>query len=269
MEDKIFTKNEQESRWDMKAHGFNKNQNQSKQQLPQNVVSYLMHELSEVQSIMDVGGGAGRYALLFSDYVKEILMTDISGNMLNYAKENAESNGKRNIRFKKVDFETVSDAAFSEEKFDLVFASMCPVTRSNEGIDKMMKFSNGYCAIHQFILSKDSFIEQMVSLKKTFEVEIQEESPKGRKDPHNDRSSVLRIFQYLWENGYNPQIKYFSEDNEEVLSPNDLMIRYKENQFMENLSETLKDKLMETILFDKNQMTVTKNVKSALIYWHI
>ena len=86
----------QEKRWDQRAFQFNRNQLNEIQVIPESIVNYLGQNYADIKTVMDVGGGSGRYALLFGNQMAKVLMTDISSNMLAYAYENAESEGLKN-----------------------------------------------------------------------------------------------------------------------------------------------------------------------------
>lgn len=229
--------NNQEKKWDQRAQSYNEGQRKSNQKLPHKVVAYLLKRFPEIKSVLDVGGGSGRYALIFSEDVDDVLVTDISTNMLKYAEENAIVERKKNIRFKKIDFEKIGQDVLNE-KFDLVFSSMCPATRTINGAENMMSFSNGYCAIHQFIKSEDDF-----------------SGVAQKKDPHNDPETVLNLFTHLFNMGLDPEIQYFSETISEIMTPEDLLNKYGDR--------------VAAIDFPKSSIEVVKKVKSALIIWRI
>lgn len=201
----------QEKRWDQRAFQFNRNQLSEVQVIPESIVNYLGQNYADIKTVMDVGGGSGRYALLFGNQAKNVLMTDISSNMLAYARENAALKGLNNIEFLKLDWGDCTQGVNVKKKYDLVFSSMCPATQSVEGINRMMQFSPKYCAINQYILSTDSlkaFIRKDMEayyLKKGKKLEHQ-------RDPHNNREFVQRLFDDLWSRGYSPEIKLFSEE---------------------------------------------------------
>ena len=49
------------------------------------------------QRVLDIGGGAGRYAIPFSKYAQDVTVTDISPRALAYARRYAEKKGCQNI----------------------------------------------------------------------------------------------------------------------------------------------------------------------------
>src|SRR5690606_4974225 len=94
--------------------------------------------LEKNSSVLDIGCGPGKYALAFAKEVKRVTGTDISPKMIEYAKENAESRGLRNIELVQASWPEVKSEEFGWKKnFDLVFAAFCPGIDSPEALKKM------------------------------------------------------------------------------------------------------------------------------------
>ncbi|MDO4793464.1 MAG: class I SAM-dependent methyltransferase, partial [Filifactor alocis] len=144
---------ESEKMWDQRAVRFYEAQKNDRSTFTQEVVNVLRKRgILEKAEILDIGGGSGRYALPLAKEGRHVVLTDISGNMLKLARENAEQNGVENISFEKLVWETASLSDLKwEKKFDLAFASMCPAIRTPEGLYKMAEASKGYCVINQYI----------------------------------------------------------------------------------------------------------------------
>lgn len=260
-------KNSQEARWDLRACEFNKHQIKSKQKLPKDIVDYLICQYPSIESVLDVGGGAGRYALLFAEKVKNILMTDISNNMIRYARENAKNKGIKNIEFVKIDWESDIKTEIEAQGFDLVFASMCPATRTIEGIEKMMNYSKQYCAVNQFMMLKDSmadFIRES-TFKDSKDIEAK---TKITRDPHNDRDTVEKLFTHLWRGGYSPEIKIFEEQSTVSMTVDEAKKYYLNNPRIHIQNKELADSLIEEYSI-QGICEVEHRSKSAIIIWDI
>lgn len=85
-----------------------------------------------------------------------------------------------------------------ENKFDFVFASMCPAVRNVKGFKNMSLASKGYCFLNQFITDKDSLSDYLFDALKI----------KKGYNPHNDKDSVQAYFNLLWLEGYEPELNY-------------------------------------------------------------
>ena len=260
-------KSDQEIRWDERAHRFNEIQLKEKSVIPKAITQYICKKYRDIDSVLDIGGGSGRYALIFGELVQHVLVTDISQNMINYAEDNAKLKNLSNLNFAKVEWNNEEDMKKIKGKYDLVFASMCPAIRSIEGINNMMGFSNKYCAINQFILSKDSLREYVDNLLKEYYMKIGK-IVKKKKDPHNDREAVQNIFNELWSRGYSPEIQFFSDENDiemTVEEAKEKYINYKEISSDE--SDIWKYGIEK---FSENGVCkISKNNTTALITWKL
>ncbi len=246
-----------EKRWDERAHSFYLSQKKRDESLPSEISKYFMTAYTGIESILDVGGGAGRYAIPFASWAKRVHMTDISQNMLNYALENAEQAGLSNVTFSKLDWDEAEQMSL-EMKADLVFASMCPAVNSEAGIQKMMHFSDGYCAINRFIVFEDSLTE---AVRRGLGIE-----KNSIKDPHNDRKMVKYTFNLLWDKGYTPEIKLFSEDVLVELSLEEAKDIYVTSREIEEGQFTACEAIIEAYSED-GICKIRKRHETALIIW--
>lgn len=250
-----------EACWDGRAESFSASQNKGGYQVANEVTSIFMAKgIVNEASVLDVGGGSGRYAIPFAKKAVKVTMTDISSNMLKFAKENAEKENLHNLDYVKVDWAVADlDKLGWNKKFDLVFASMCPATRRKDGIDKMIAASKGYCNINQLIVTTDNLMEH---IKEVLGI-------KSAYDPHNDRDSVECIFNILWLQGYDPEIRYLKNDSSSEYTVDNAITR-----FAGRFSNTAKEKGMDIkkIIEDYSENgKITINSKShlAMITWQI
>lgn len=63
-------------------------------------------QLTSGHILIEIGVGTGEFATALSSYCKEVIATDISTSMLDYAREKAASRGRTNIRFVQAGFLT-------------------------------------------------------------------------------------------------------------------------------------------------------------------
>ncbi len=257
----------QEKRWDQRAFQFNRNQLNEIQVIPESIVNYLGQNYADIKTVMDVGGGSGRYALLFGNQMAKVLMTDISSNMLAYAYENAESEGLKNIEFLKLDWGDPTQGVNVQEKYDLVFSSMCPATQSVEGVDKMMQFSKKYCAINQYILSTDSLKAFIRKDKADYYLKMGRKLEHQR-DPHNNREFVQRLFNDLWSRGYSPEIKLFSEDKRIEMTTAQARERY-----VDHIEMTSEEKHIQYNAIEKYSQNgvckIDKKTITSIVIWKL
>lgn len=247
--------------WDGRAEQYSESQNKGGYQVAEEVSQVLSAKgILDGLSVLDVGGGSGRYALPFAKKAKRVTMTDISTNMLKFAKENAEKENLHNLDYLKVDWAAADlDALGWNNKFDLVFTSMCPATRRKDGIDKMIAASKGYCHINQLIVSTDNLSEHIKDI-----LEVEKDY-----DPHNDRVSVECMFNILWLQGYDPEIRYIKNSKTIEYTVEEAI-----THFSGRLSRTAKEKGMDInkIIRDyaiNGMITVNSKSHLALITWEV
>lgn len=207
-----------EAAWDLRARSYGREQERRGGGHTQEVVEHLLHKgLLQNADVLDVGGGTGRYAVPFAACAREVTVTDISGNMLECAKENAEKAGRSNLRYQKLDWETADLQHLGwNRRFDLTFASMCLAVRSREGLLRMSAASRGWCQINQLIVMTDSIAQRLTASLSL---------PTGY-DPHNDRNAVESAFHILWAEGFEPEVTYLRESGRQTLSVEEAAQRY-------------------------------------------
>ncbi|NCC69228.1 MAG: class I SAM-dependent methyltransferase [Clostridia bacterium] len=207
-----------EASWDLRAKSFGEAHKKSGMDHSDKVTQLLLEKgVLANRNVLDIGGGTGRYAVPFAEKAREVTIADISTEMLKIAKNNAESAGRRNLQYVKLNWSDANLTALGWEKhFDLAFASMCPGVRSKEDLEKMCAASRGWCQINQFIEWKDNISEM---LRQDLKVE-------SFPDPHNDRDAVQAIFNLLWTKGYEPEISYQKEFGRQVLSVDEAMTHF-------------------------------------------
>lgn len=250
-----------EKMWDERAGHFNSSQDTSHSGFSKRVVELLdSKNLLNDANVLDIGGGGGRYAIPFAKRAKRVTMTDISGNMISFAREKAEKEGLTNLDFIKMNWENADlNTRNMSKRYDLVFASMCPAIKSKEGLENMIRASNDHCFVAQMILDTDTFtdfIAERAQLEKGYH-------------PHNDRDSVIAIFNLLWLDGYSPEINYLDDSVEFTLSIDDLKQSYTDlleraqTQADFNLDSAIKEYCEEEMI------KITHNRTLAMISWNV
>lgn len=258
---KLENKVDVEAKWDTKAAQYNASQ--KRQGLKDShKVAEVMHQKKRLKydEVLDVGGGAGLYAIPFASYAKSVTITDISSNMLSYAQENASDAGLSNLEYVKLDWDGANPKELGwENRFDLVFASMCPAIRDGESIEKMMVASKNWCCVSRSITKKDSLserIENRLNYSEPF-------------DPHNNRKIIKDIFNYLWEKGYEPEVDYFEETIEKLYTVDEATERY--GKHFKKIAQEQNEDLREiiSVMAENNCLKVIKYKKLALVSWQV
>ncbi|MDD2213619.1 MAG: class I SAM-dependent methyltransferase [Oscillospiraceae bacterium] len=211
-------RSETEAMWDSRAAQFSLAQQADNTGFPDKVTRLLTEKgYIKDQTVLDIGGGTGRYALPFAQIAKSVTLTDLSTAMLQEAQKLAQKARLSNLRYQKLDWEQVQIEGSSWEKsHDLVFASMCPALRSEEGLIKMSQAARKAGVINQFIKTSDSLIDQLKAAGNILE----------HYDPHNDRDIIQTYFKLLWDAGYEVQLYYHHYQSTEVYTIANAAMRY-------------------------------------------
>lgn len=255
---------EAEATWDLRAKRFNTSQKNENSETPEILAKRLYEKgfLAD-KTVLDAGGGTGRYAVPFAKYAKTVTVADISTNMLSYAKKNAESVGLNNVIPVKLDWDTanISDLGW-DGHFDFVFSSMCPATRCKEGIAKMISASKYGCALNNVIESQDSLLNR---IKKEQKIKVGFGNHRG----YNGRENAQAAFNYLWNEGFNPEIIYLQEMKERNLSVDDAVSHYRQSfEMLEQENKLDWNEIIESYA-ENGVISITNKRNLAIITWNI
>jgi ubiquinone/menaquinone biosynthesis C-methylase UbiE len=76
-------------------------------------------DITKIKNVLEVGCGGGRWSFYLSDKVNFVKGIDISSEMINLSKKNAEEQNIKNVDFEEIDFLDLSE----DVKYDLVYFS--------------------------------------------------------------------------------------------------------------------------------------------------
>ncbi len=145
--------------------------------------------------VLDVGCGTGTYAIRMAPLVHEVVALDSSEAMLNVLRSKIEESGFRNIRPVAQDWRTYTPSA----PFDLVFASMTPIFRHLDLVDKLLATSKRYVVLVSWARIKENPV-----LHRLFMEFLGEDPQKGP-----GRPDIFLLFNYLYTQGYAPDLRFF------------------------------------------------------------
>lgn len=140
--------------WNHRADSFAQNTIKSKDISRVNqVFDFLRHyeALHTGYSVLDIGSGPGSFAIPFAGLGNRVVALDPSRRMLDLFQELIPAELKSSIELNEGMWEEIDPAPLGwTEKFDLVFASMCPGINDLSLIEKMMSCSRQWCYISAF-----------------------------------------------------------------------------------------------------------------------
>ncbi|MDR3074973.1 MAG: class I SAM-dependent methyltransferase [Candidatus Methanoplasma sp.] len=107
------------------------------------IVSDLLESgiLRKDRTMMDIGCGPGLYEMLLHPYLKSIFCTDGSERMIGRLKAECGIRGIGNVSSETCMWETFD----TDERFDIVFSSLCPPLNNPESLLRMERYSSGTC----------------------------------------------------------------------------------------------------------------------------
>lgn len=247
--------------WDGRAEEFEKKPIPDRKEDPFLQYLWKKAEPREDMQILDIGCGAGQYALALSPWVKRVVGTDVSAGMIRAAKKRAKMLGADNAQFLAADWsETEIDRVSWRESFDIVFAHMTPAICDYHTLDLMNACTKKHCFLVKPARRSDLLLDGAFG-----EIGLTEQREKAD-------TTVLNAFTCLWLKGYTPEVTVRDEVWNLERSATD-MIRwcidragtYRELNFWE------KEKIGRYILDREENGKVIERVSTAIvtIYWHI
>ena len=201
-------------------------------QIPTSADNFTMKIIAEYQMcrpgqrVLDVGCGAGRYAIALDKLGLEVTATDFSEAMLEAGKECAAAHQAKNITFSCDDWLCVDIREKGwENQFDLVLCNMTPAIREEDSLKKAIAACRGWLMItkpcRRTSSVQDELLKQL-NLKNGF--------------VQSDRQIKL-AFDYLWQMGKNPQLRCQKENWENIRSLEEAVEHY--SLFIENSEGSL------------------------------
>lgn len=171
--------------------------------LAQHSFLHLMEQLGLVQpdaSVLDIGCGAGRLSLALAPHVGQVVGCDLSSEMIAGADALAKERKLYNAHFHCLDWHQASPEELGwAGQFDVVFAHHTPAIDSYETFDKMVRCARRACLFRMNTRRQDQVLSQAFA-------QIGLDARSRSKD-----ETVAFAFAYLWEKGFEPNIRYHRE----------------------------------------------------------
>lgn len=165
-----------------------------------NSARFFSAEEMKTWSVLDVGCGAGLYAIGLAPCVKKVTGIDISEKMIVSAKEKAKQEHCGNCEFLCLDWAEADLGKLGFEKaFDMVFVHMSPAVHSYATFEKLVNAAVRRCVFAVNARRTDRILDRVL-----------EQAGIRGVQAHRDRQ-VPYIFEYLWEKGFCPHVRYEKE----------------------------------------------------------
>ncbi|UWG98492.1 class I SAM-dependent methyltransferase [Dehalobacter sp. DCM] len=153
--------------------------------------------ISPAGQVLDVGCGAGKYALAIAGSCGQVTGVDLSPQMIALAEQKKKEYKINNTAFYCEDWHELDLAqAGWEHQFDLVFAHMTPAVQSADTFEKLSAASKDWCVLAKPIRRTDPVSD---AVKELIGIKTKRES---------SEEEVLYAFELLWRQGYLPGLEY-------------------------------------------------------------
>lgn len=211
------TERQEQVNWDDMAEKFWLAKRSYGDQLQRDVALLMQKKglLRPDDSLVDVGCGFGRYALVFGTLCRSVVACDVSRAMVEKCGFLAEHAGLSNLSAQVFDVCTDQGEKLGAP-FDVAFCSMCDACCTPQGIRQFMALSSRFCVVLRYCGMEDRHLPVLRT-----QLGISRSD-----DPHEGRHKVHALFNWLWHQGYAPSIAWLSRREEKDLSLADALARY-------------------------------------------
>lgn len=244
--------NPEQSRWDFVAQQFDN------LPIPQWGQDPFLHCLKTLPvwdgsaQIMDLGCGAGHYAIALAPRCRKVVGSDISQSMIAFANRKKERYDLANASFH---CESWKDADIRERgyerRFDLVIAHMTPALDSLQALKKMNQCSKGYCAMAAHYQRDNPMQDELEALLGI--------------PPRTVSRRLASFFSYLYGNGMQPQVMYYRRDDSKELSQSDALFFWKNRMRLVTDLTHEQEQIIETFVAGKTVEGILKNPVTSTI----
>lgn len=213
--------------------------------------------LNENSDVLDVGCGAGRYAISIASKAKTVIGIDLSPRMIESANRRAADLRVKNVRFDIADWHDfdVKKQGF-EKKFDLVFAHMTPAIQSYETFKKLSDCSRGWCVMVKPIKRTETVYDEILGI-----IGIDKKFHLG---------DILNGFALLFMQGCYPMIEY-SRKRSEIKHPVEdaVNIYISRTKLMHDLTVEQENKIRDYLysIEDHGLINTVMDTITATLYW--
>lgn len=149
--------------------------------------------LTGTARILDVGCGAGAYAIALAPQAEQVVGVDFSPKMIEAARRSAARAQRTNVSFLERDWHSCPQEEF-RGKFDLAFAHTTPAVADYDTLVKMMGASTRYCALCRPARRTDRIFDRLREIA----------GCAGR----GDDAAVAYIFDTVWGHGCDPEVTF-------------------------------------------------------------
>ncbi|MCP8858232.1 class I SAM-dependent methyltransferase [Latilactobacillus fuchuensis] len=146
--------------WDDFAAHYYQIQQESQVPIVQDVLAFLkVQRILPTESLLDLGGGSGRYLPALASNSQQYTISDISGGMLNYAQQEAQKNQMTNVDYRQESLDQWLTTT-PNDTYQVVFSALNPSV-SPDKLQAISQKSQKWTVLLRLTLNEDDLFSPL------------------------------------------------------------------------------------------------------------
>ncbi|SPS07061.1 class I SAM-dependent methyltransferase [Latilactobacillus sakei] len=239
--------------WDDFAAEYYQIQKESQVPIVTDIEKFLTEQrLLPTNSVVDLGGGSGRYLPALAQNSQQYTIVDISEQMLRYAQVENQALAKP----RSVTYQQQSVADFSQQtpdqSYDLVWMALNPAVTADETLLTITQKSRQWCG---FLRLTQNIDDLFASLEQYFEI--------AEENPNIESTIIPAVVKLLTSAGYQVRQQKFQYQTTETFDRVFLEAYYAE------VPKALLSTYLDQVFANQKTRTSTTTLEYTLLYWHV
>lgn len=239
--------------WDDFASEYYQIQKESQVPIVTDIEKFLTEQrLLPTNSVVDLGGGSGRYLPILAQNSQQYTIVDISEQMLRYAQvENQALAAPRPVTYRQ---QSVADFSQQtpDQSYDLVWMALNPAVTADETLLTITKKSRQWCGFLRLTQNSDDLF---APLEQHFGI--------AEENPNIDPTIIPAVVKLLTSAGYQVRQQRFQYQTTETFDRTFLEAYYAE------VSQALLSTYLDQVFANQKTRTSTTTLEYTLLYWHV
>ncbi|SON66409.1 conserved protein of unknown function [Latilactobacillus sakei] len=239
--------------WDDFAAEYYQIQKESQVPIVTDIEKFLTEQrLLPTNSVVDLGGGSGRYLPILAQNSQQYTIVDISEQMLRYAQvENQALSEPRSVTYRQ---QSVADFSQQtpDQSYDLVWMALNPAVTADETLLTITQKSRQWCGFLRLTQNTDDLF---APLEQHFGI--------AEENPNIEPTIIPAVVKLLTSAGYQVRQQKFQYQTTETFDRAFLEAYYAE------VPQVLLKAYLDRLFIDKKTRASTTTLEYTLLYWHV
>lgn len=239
--------------WDDFAAEYYQIQKESQVPIVADIEKFLKERcLLPTNSVVDLGGGSGRYLPTLAQNSQQYTIVDISAQMLRYAQvENQALSKPRPVTYQQ---QSVADFCQQTPKqsYDLVWMALNPAVTADETLLTITQKSRQWCGFLRLTQNTDDLF---APLEQHFGI--------AEENPNIEPTIIPAVVKLLTSGGYQVRQQRFQYQTTETFDRAFLAAYYAE------LPQALLKAYLDQLFANQKTRASTTTLEYTLLYWHV